>query len=60
MSQSTPPVPASRVSTEPPPATSPVVPSSRLFGGARTVWIDHAGQRYMLRITRENKLILTK
>lgn len=27
---------------------------------ARTVFIEHAGQRYQLRLTRENKLILTK
>ena len=46
--------------TDRPPAGSPLLPSSRLFGNARTVFIDHAGQRYTLRITRENKLILTK
>jgi hemin uptake protein HemP len=28
--------------------------------GAPTVEIEHAGQRYLLRVTRENKLILTK
>jgi hemin uptake protein HemP len=39
---------------------TPIVSSSRLFGAAQTVFIDHAGQRYTLRITRENKLILTK
>lgn len=37
-----------------------IVPSGALFRGARTVCIEHAGQRYLLRITRENKLILTK
>jgi hemin uptake protein HemP len=31
-----------------------------LFGGHQAVEIEHAGQRYLLRITRENKLILTK
>ncbi len=34
--------------------------SRSLFGVAQTLFIDHAGQRYTLRITRENKLILTK
>lgn len=28
--------------------------------GQTTLVIDHAGQRYLLRVTRENKLILTK
>ncbi len=37
-----------------------VVESRDLFAGARTVRIAHAGQTYLLRITRENKLILTK
>lgn len=36
------------------------VDSSQLLRGARTVEIEHAGQRYTLRLTRENKLILTK
>lgn len=35
--------------------------SSRdLFGGRREVIIDHGGQRYRLRITGSNKLILIK
>jgi hemin uptake protein HemP len=34
--------------------------SSELFKGSTVVEIDHAGQRYLLRVTRENKLILTK
>lgn len=41
-------------------AAGPLIPSTRLFAGARTVLIEHAGQHYQLRITRENKLILTK
>jgi hemin uptake protein HemP len=28
--------------------------------GASSVEIEHAGQCYLLRVTRENKLILTK
>ena len=34
--------------------------SHQLFGGSREVHIEHAGQQYRLRITRQNKLILTK
>ena len=52
-----------------PPALTPVSPNNAscprllsvdLFKGSTVVEIDHAGQRYLLRITRENKLILTK
>ena len=38
----------------------PPVSSEQLLRGATTLAIDHAGQRYLLRVTRENKLILTK
>jgi len=38
----------------------PRIDSEKILGGATTVEIDHAGQRYLLRVTRENKLILTK
>jgi hemin uptake protein HemP len=34
--------------------------SADIFKGGAMVEIEHAGQRYLLRITRENKLILTK
>lgn len=34
--------------------------SDRLFEGAKTLSIVHGGERYLLRITRQNKLILTK
>jgi hemin uptake protein HemP len=36
------------------------VSSEQLLRGATTLEINHAGQRYLLRVTRENKLILTK
>jgi len=36
------------------------VKSVDLFRDARSVCIEHSDQRYLLRITRENKLILTK
>lgn len=38
----------------------PRLDSGELLKGANTVEITHAGQRYLLRVTRENKLILTK
>jgi len=34
--------------------------SDDLFGGQREIIITHAGNGYVLRITRHNKLILTK
>lgn len=48
----------------PPPAANPEprprLDSQAILGGSSAVEIDHAGQRYLLRVTRENKLILTK
>lgn len=46
----------------PTPATGnlPRMGSEQILRGANTVEIEHAGQRYLLRVTRENKLILTK
>ena len=45
-----------------PPATEPQrqVPSAALFQGRREIVIIHHGQEYRLRITRADKLILTK
>jgi hemin uptake protein HemP len=37
-----------------------VVPAPVLFGRRRELVIEHAGCLYRLRITRNNKLILTK
>ncbi len=42
------------------PAQTPVYESSQLFGAGREILIRHAGELYRLRITRLNKLILTK
>jgi len=36
------------------------VDSRRLLGGGRELVIEHAGQEYHLRLTRNDKLILTK
>ncbi len=38
----------------------PRIESEQILRGNTTVEIEHAGQRYLLRVTRENKLILTK
>jgi len=40
--------------------TRPLVDSTQILRGNSTVEIQHAGQRYLLRVTRENKLLLTK
>jgi hemin uptake protein HemP len=37
-----------------------ILHSQDLFRTSRTVFIEHDGQRYLLRLTKENKLILTK
>ena len=43
------------------PATQPAqVPSTALFQGRREIIIVHHGREYRLRITRADKLILTK
>ncbi len=36
------------------------IDSRQLLDGKNLIEIEHAGQRYQLRVTRENKLILTK
>jgi hemin uptake protein HemP len=47
--------------TPAPRSTEPrIIDAEQLFRGEREVWIDHAGVRYRLRITRRNKLILQK
>ena len=60
------PLPADHSPAKPFPAASRtgegpgVIDSRDLFRGGNTVHIAHAGQCYQLRLTRENKLILTK
>ena len=41
-------------------ARAPRIDSHRLLSGGRELVIDHAGQEYRLRLTRNDKLILTK
>jgi hemin uptake protein HemP len=42
------------------PEPAAIVDARDLFRGQREIWIEHAGVRYRLRITRRNKLILQK
>jgi hemin uptake protein HemP len=42
------------------PSTPRVVRAEELFHGDQEIWIEHKGNRYRLRITRRNKLILQK
>lgn len=37
-----------------------VIPSSALFSGATEIGIEHHGELYRLKLTRQGKLILTK
>ena len=39
---------------------SPVIDSRALFGGSREIIIEHRGERYVLRVTRQGKLLLNK
>ncbi len=41
-------------------AHAPHYASGALFHGGDRIWIEHNGERYSLRITRQKKLILTK
>ena len=47
-------------STRAPSAPVPRVASQRLLDGARELVIEHQGSEYHLRVTRNDKLILTK
>lgn len=42
------------------PATAAIVESRALFGSRREITIRHGDQEYRLRITKQEKLILTK
>jgi hemin uptake protein HemP len=48
------------VSVSTPAPTPTKVDSDQLFAGQREVIIVHQGEAYRLRITRQDKLILTK
>ncbi|MBX3702048.1 MAG: hemin uptake protein HemP [Dokdonella sp.] len=42
------------------PGRAPRIGSGQLLAGARELVIEHAGQEYHLRLTRNDRLILTK
>jgi hemin uptake protein HemP len=44
----------------PAPEMPPRLDSTQIFRGQKTVEIEHGEQRYTLRVTKDNKLILTK
>ena len=50
----------SRSSIAPPPREARHIDSRHLLAGGKELVIEHAGQRYHLRLTRNDKLILTK
>ena len=52
--------PAARPAPPAVPTADRQVPSAALFQGRREIIIVHQGQEYRLRITRADKLILTK
>lgn len=37
-----------------------IIPVAELLRHRGSVWLEHRGERYLLRITRNGKLILTK
>jgi hemin uptake protein HemP len=54
--------PADEPAREPDRTPTPrkVISAQDLFAGEREIQIEHAGERYRLRITRRNKLVLQK
>lgn len=54
------PPPPTSVAASAKPELPTAVDSAQLLRGRRTVEIAHGDQNYTLRVTRDNKLILTK
>ena len=52
--------PPERDRPEPLTAAPRIIQAQDLLRDEREVWIEHAGVRYRLRLTRRNKLILQK
>lgn len=55
-------MPTTPDTSSPPPLAClpPRIDSGQLLGSHRVIEIEHGGTRYMLRVTKDNKLILTK
>lgn len=49
-----------RASDEAAASPPPTIESGALFGTAREIVIVHCGERYVLRVTRQGKLLLNK
>lgn len=60
LSQELPRQPLSIVPSKPVQASTPRIASQRLLDGSRELVIEHGGSEYHLRLTRNDKLILTK
>lgn len=60
MSQSPPADPAAADAPGPAPHETPVMDVRALLGGGREIVLLHLGERYRLRITARDRLILTK
>lgn len=52
--------PADPAAAPMPPQPRPIYTTAQLFDGANEITIMHRGEVYQLRITRQEKLILTK
>jgi len=51
---------APKPAAPPRPCAPAEIPASTLFQGRQEIRIEHQGEQYRLRITRNGKLILTK
>ncbi len=60
LSQELPRQPLSLVPSKAAQASTPRIASQRLLDGSRELVIEHGGSEYHLRLTRNDKLILTK
>ena len=38
----------------------PILSINKLLNGKKYAWISHAGETYLLQLTKSNKLLLTK
>jgi hemin uptake protein HemP len=60
LSQDLPPQPSVLVAMKTARTATPRIASQRLLDGSRELVIEHQGSEYHLRLTRNDKLILTK
>lgn len=60
MSEKSPPSPSDEKAPPEKASPRPIYTTGQLFGKTREITITHRGECYQLRITRQEKLILTK